>query len=186
MYFYRTKYILCLCILLLTACASTGQNSTAIPSLVPVATQIPITPTIEPCAFVEASQNLPEVTTQLDEAIKELQSDASGRAEAFGENCVYASSGQSTFSAMETDFYFTVNVENLNDDNEMGTWIINTMKIVEAQPSDSIPGPQPGIVEFTFKTKDNQKILRVSIDKYKNLPTDINPTDIIKTLFPNP
>lgn len=180
------KYVLVLCIIFFTACAPTGQIPTAIPSLAPVATQLPITPTIEPCAFIQANQNLPDITSQLDQAIKELQSEASGRAEAFGENCVDAGSGQSTFSAMETDFYFTINAQNLNDDNELGSWIVSTMKIVQSVPSDAILGPQAGFVEFTFKTKDDQKILRVSIDKYKKLPADIDPIDMIKTLFPNP
>ena len=180
------KYILVLCVLLLTACASTGQIPTDIPSLAPVATQVPITPSIEPCAFVEATQNLPDVTAQVDQAIKVLQPEASGRAEAYGENCVYASTGQSTFSAMETDFYFTVNVRDLTDDNELGTWIVNAMKIVEALPPASLSGPQAGFVEFTFATPDDQKILRVSVDQYNQLPTDINPSDVIPTLFPNP
>src|SRR5271157_3390269 len=126
------RYILVLGILLLTACASTGQVQTTIPSVAPVATQPPITPTIEPCAFVEATQNLPDLTAQIDQALKEIQPDASGRAEAFGENCVYASSNQSTFTAMETDFYLSVNVKNLNDNKELGTWIVNAMKIIDA------------------------------------------------------
>ena len=180
------RYILVLCIVLLTACASTGQVQTAIPSVAPVATQLPITPTTEPCAFVEATQNLPDVTSQVDQAIKQLQPDANGRAEAYGENCVYASSGQSTFSAMETDFYITVNVQNLNDSNELGTWIVNTMKIIDAVPPDSIAGPQAGFVEFTFKTTDDQKNLRVPISQFNELPADINPSDVIPTLFLNP
>ncbi len=182
------RYILALCILLLTACASTGQVQTAIPSSPPVATAtpLPITPTIEPCAFVEATQNLPDLSAQVDNAIKELQPAASGRAEAYGENCVYASSGQSTFSAMETDFYLTINVKSLNDDNELGMWIVNAMKIVGALPPDSIAGPQAGFVEFTFKTADDQKNLRVPISQYNELPADINPSDVIPTLFPNP
>jgi len=180
------RYILALCILMLTACASTGQIQTAVPSVAPVATQPPITPTVEPCAFVEATQNLPDLSAQVDDAIKQLQPDASGRAEAFGENCVYASSGQSTFSAMETDFYLTINVKSLNDDNELGTWVVKAMKIVDALPPDSIVGPQAGFVEFTFETVDDQKDLRAPISQYNELPADINPSDVIPTLFPNP
>jgi hypothetical protein len=185
-HFHAMKYILVICIFLLASCASEKQVPTVVPSLAPVATPIPITPTIENCAFVEANQNLPGLTEQVDKAIKGLQPDASGRAQAFGENCVYASSGQSTFGAMETDFYVTANVKKLNDDKELGTWIVNAMKIVDALPSGSISGPQAGFVEFTFKTKDDQKILRVPITKYKNLPADIKPADVVKTLFSNP
>jgi hypothetical protein len=182
------RCILALCILLLTACASTGQVQTAVPSVAPVATStpLPITPSIEPCAYVEATHNLPDATSQVDQAIKQLQPNASGRAEAFGENCVYASSSQSTFSAMETDFYLTINVKSLNDDDELGMWIVTAMKIVGALPPDSVAGPQAGFVEFTFKTADDQKNLRVPISQYNELPADINPSDVIPTLFPNP
>jgi len=138
------------------------------------------------CAYVEAYQSLSGLTAQVDQAIKQIQPDASGRAEAYGENCVYASSGQATFSAMETDFYFTIPVKDLKDDNELGTWIINTMKIVEALPASSSAGPQAGFVEFTFKTKDDQKNLRVQIGNYESLPANINANEIIPTLFPSP
>ena len=52
--------------------------------------------------------------------------------------------GNPLLRAMETDFYITVNVKNLNDDKELGTWIINVMKIIDALPSGSISGPQAG------------------------------------------
>ncbi|MGA7193736.1 MAG: hypothetical protein WBW94_08905, partial [Anaerolineales bacterium] len=141
-------------------------------------TAVPIsTSTIEPCAFVEATQNLPDLSTQIDAAIKQLQPDASGRAEALGENCVYASSGQSTFSAMETDFYFTIDVQDLKDDNELGTWIVNVMKIINALPPDSISGHQAGFVEFTFQTPDDQKICAYqSASTINSLPMSIRQT----------
>ncbi len=180
------KHILVLGILLLTACAPTGQVQTALPTELPIVTEIPSTSTIEPCAYVEATQNLPDLSAQLDNAIKQLQPDASGGAEAYGENCVYVSSGQSTFSAMETDFHITINVKNLEDDNELGSWILSSMKIIHALPSDSLAGPQAGYVEFTFKAPDAQKNLRVPISRYNALPTGINPSDVIPTLFPNP
>ncbi|MFZ1042211.1 MAG: hypothetical protein WCA79_17640 [Anaerolineales bacterium] len=180
------KYIIVLCILLAAACTPIEQVPATVPTLAPVATPIPITPTLGNCAFVEATQNLPDLTSQVDKAMKELQSGASGRAEAFGENCVYANRGQSVFTAKETDFYFTVNANNLNNNEELGTWIINVMKIIDALPSGSISGPQAGFVEFTFETKDDQKILHIPINKYRNLPVDIKPADVVKTLFSNP
>ena len=180
------KYAPLFCILLLAACANTEPISTPAPSMPPSATPPAVTPTVEQCAYVWAYQGLPDLSAQIDQAIKQIQSDASGRAEAYGENCVYTSSGQATFSAMETDFYFAINVKDLKDDNELGTWIINMMKIVEALPSSAMAGPQAGFVEFTFKVKDDQKSLRVQISIYKSLPENINATDIIPTLFPSP
>jgi hypothetical protein len=182
------RRILLLLLIFLTACGSQAQAILASPSPdLTTLTAVPIsTSTIEPCAFVEATQNLPDLSAQIDTAIKQLQPRASGRAEASGENCVYASSGQSTFSAMETDFYFTINVQDLKDDNELGTWIVNVIKIINALPPDSISGPQAGFVEFTFQTTDDQKTLRVPISQYNQLPAGINPSDLIPTLFPTP
>ena len=186
MFFLRLRYIIVLCVFLLTSCASTETISTVTPFVESAATLLPITPTPEQCAFVEAHQSLTDLSAQVDQAIKNLQPEASGRAEAYGENCVFASSSQSTFTAMETDFYFSINVKSLKDDKELGTWIINAMKIVEALPPASLAGPQAGFVELTFNTTDNQKILRVPISQYNQLPTDIDPSDVIPTLFPNP
>ncbi|HEY9151962.1 MAG TPA: hypothetical protein VIN60_03685 [Anaerolineales bacterium] len=183
------KRILLLLFIFLTSCGSQAQTVLASPSpdlTTPTAAPLSITPTIENCAYVQATQNLPDATVQIDKAIKQLQPDANARAEAYGENCVYASNAQSTFSAMETDFYFTINVKNLKDDNELGTWIINTMSIVNALPAASIAGPQAGFVKYTFKTKGDQRILRISITTYKNLPTHISSADVIQSLFPNP
>jgi hypothetical protein len=183
------KRILLLLFIFLTSCGSQAQTILASPSpdlTTPTAAPLSITPTIENCAYVQATQNLPDATVQIDKAIKQLQPDASGRAQAYGENCVYASGRQPTFSAMETDFYFTINVKNLKDDKDLGGWIVDAMKLVEALPPDSMAGPQAGFVEFTFKTKANQRILRVAIATYKNLPVDTAPGDIIPTLFPNP
>jgi hypothetical protein len=87
---------------------------------------------------------------------------------------------------METDFYFNIPVKDLKDNNELGTWIINTMKIIEALPASSIAGPQAGFVEFTFKTKDDQKKLSVQIGNYESLPANIDANEIIPTLFPSP
>jgi hypothetical protein len=87
---------------------------------------------------------------------------------------------------METDFFFTINAKNLNNNKELGTWTVNVMKIIDALPSGFISGPQAGFVEFTFETKDDQKILHVPINKYRDLPADIKPADVVKTLFSNP
>ncbi|MGA7193817.1 MAG: hypothetical protein WBW94_09310, partial [Anaerolineales bacterium] len=65
-------------LIFLTACGSQAQAVPASPSPDPTTlTAVPIsTSTIEPCAFVEATQNLPDLSTQIDAAIKQLQPDA--------------------------------------------------------------------------------------------------------------
>ncbi|HUH98743.1 MAG TPA: hypothetical protein VLZ89_15365 [Anaerolineales bacterium] len=183
-HFPGTTYLLVLG-MLLGGCTSTEPLPTPAPLLSGAATAPPITPTIEPCAFVEATQDLPAVTAQFDQALKQLQPGASGRAEAYGENCVSAA-GPATFSAMETDFYITAQVNDLNDQTELGGWIVNAMNIIESLPPGLLSGPQEGFAEFTFKTESDQKVLRVSIGNYKNLPGTIAPPDIIPALFPTP
>jgi len=162
----------------------------ATPALPEFTTSIPALPAStaagEPCAFVEATQNLPEVSAQIDKAVKKMQPTAAGRAQTYGENCVDTSNSnsQSTFHAMETDFYFKINVKNLNDNNELGMWIIKVMKIIESVPAAALPGSQPGFADFTFKLNSNQRILHVPIDRFKSLPSNINPSDVIPTLIP--
>ncbi len=181
-------------LLLLTACNSpaatlppiASEDVTPVPSSPPV-TESAITSALanEPCAFVPAYQDLPDVSAKVDGAVKALQPEASGRARAYGENCVHAD-GRADFRAMETDFYVTISVTNPKDNNELGTWIIKAMKALASFSPGAIPGPQPGFVEFTFESKDDQKILRVSIRKYEQLPSNLSGADVIKALFPNP
>ncbi len=137
------------------------------------------------CSYVEAYQNLTDVSAKVDRAMKILQPDAGGRAQAYGENCVY-SDGRADFLAKETDFYVTINVTDLTDNNELGAWIVKGMGALAAFTPGVVPGSLPGFVEFTFKSKDDQKILRVYISKYKQLPSNLSGADVIKALFPNP
>ncbi len=117
--------------------------------------------------------------------MKTLQPDAGGRAQAYGENCVY-SDGHADFLAKETDFYVTINITDLTDNNELGAWIVKGMGALAAFTPGVVPGSQPGFVEFTFKAGDDQKILRVSISAYKRLPSGLHGAEVIKALFPNP
>ena len=188
-----SKYILIalavLHVSIATACSSQALTNSASPSMTPVIssfTATPIfTPTIEPCAFVEATQDLPDLSAQIAQAIKQLQPAASGRAQAYGENCIHAD-GHADFLAKETDFYVTINVTNLKDNNELGTWIVNVMDTLAPFPPGVVPGSQPGFVEFMFKTADDHKGLRVFIRQYKQLPSGLSGAEVIKALFPNP
>ena len=172
---------------MIIAASAEVTAATASPEVTVSTTASPVSTGIaEPCAYVEATQNLPDVSAQIDKAVKQLQSSAGGRAQTYGENCLDAGNGQSSFHAMETDFYFKINVKNLDDDNELGMWIIKVMKIVEAVPSNALPGPQTGFVDFTFKGSNNQRILHLPISHYKSLIQDVNPSGVIPTLFPTP
>ncbi len=187
------KQILLLCLLLLTACNTPSQTSTPAPLDTPIASSqtasITDTPTAtanEPCAFVWAYQDLPEISTNFDKAIKELQPGAKGSAKAYGENCVYAD-GRADFSAMETDFWVTIHAKDLKNETELGDWIIKVMKVVDTFPPSVVPGPNRGLVNFDFVLGDESlKVSSVSIDKYHTIPPNTSPAEIFRMFKPAP
>lgn len=126
-------------------------------------------PSFEGCAYVWAYEDLPEVSAQFDAAVKELIPAANGRAQAFGENCVYGD-GHADFGAMETDFYVSLEVQNHNDEAALGDQMAKIMTMVlQRFPRASLPGGQDGFVEFTFRTDATDPlILRVPIRTFRD------------------
>ena len=53
---------------------------------------------------------------------------------------------------METDFYITLQVENLEDRRALGESVEQVMEVLVDFPSDRIPGPQPGYIGITFES----------------------------------
>lgn len=182
--------LLLLSLLFLTACSSAPPTSmppidTETPYAYSFATETPvITPTYEGCFYVWAYHDLPEISEKVDQAIKTLQTEASGRAQAYGEDCVYAD-GRGEFGAMETDFYVTIMVKNLKDESELGDWLIAVMKTLDAFPRGVVPGGQDGFAQITFKTEEDQRIFNVSINEYKNLPPGLSGEEVFRALLPN-
>jgi hypothetical protein len=131
-----------------------------------LATRLPLavspTPTAaEPaqsCAFAWATHSLPDLSKELQAAI-----DAAGltgisvRAEAFGEDCYSSLDNRNVgFSAMETDFRFTVQVDDLTDPAKLGETLASLLKIVEAIPPGDLTGPRPGYVGVTFRSGEDE------------------------------
>ncbi len=176
------RLYLSLCLLLLVGCS---PALTATPSNAP-ATETPngtltATPPALPCAYMWASQNLTDLTLDLQEAIQSIQPEAQAYAFAFGEDCIY-SDGRKTFSAMETDFNVTIPVTDLANENDLGEWIVKTMQVIEALPAEKIVGPKPGRVTMIFTTATDQKFVNFSIDKYQALPSGMDGWEILQTL----
>jgi len=118
-----------------------------------------------PCSFVWAYKEAPELTTFVDNAVKALNPESVGRAEYYGEDCIYAD-GTSTFSAMQTDFYIRLPVEDLNEEEDFGNWVSQVMQIVAQIPREELPGNY-GFVEFRFeKTEAEHITFRVPIQQY--------------------
>ncbi len=151
-------------------------------------TETPIvTFTYEGCFYVWAYQELPEITTQFDQTIKERLPEANGRAQAFGEDCVYAD-GRVEFSAKETDFYVRIPTDDLMDEEELGDRMAAVMTIVlERFPSETLPGGHNGFVELVFEESPSQfLVLRVPIQRYKNDALGKTGAELFRMFHQNP
>ena len=114
------------------------------------------------CAFMWANKPLPELSKQFDQALKSVQPEAEGYAQAYGENCVTGEGEVVSFHVMETDFYITLKVESLDDHQILGEWIEKVIGVLADFPVDETPGPQPGYVGITFETSEDSLRLWVT------------------------
>lgn len=144
----------------------TTPNPVPVSMTVPAATDIPTAAeAVGQCGYMWATHNADELSAMIDEEIRAIDPAASGNVSYYGEDCVYAD-GHSTFSAMETDFYVRIPVDDLTNEEAFGDWISQVMKIVIAFPREQIQGNY-GFVEFWFeKSEGEHVIVRVPIQKY--------------------
>jgi hypothetical protein len=148
-----------------------------------VPTAPPVTPTYEGCAYVWGSQDLPELSRQLNASLQALSADLTGLAYAFGEDCVYGD-GHSTFSAMETDFRVGIKVKTVRDEGALGDWIRKVMTIIQALPPDKLAGARPGRVDFDFKQPDPAEVLvSVPIEKYRAEADSLRGADLLHLFY---
>ncbi|MEW6030599.1 MAG: hypothetical protein AB1554_14115 [Chloroflexota bacterium] len=154
----RALYFLCL---LLAACniPLSPTATTEPPSANP--TDTPSTG-FQPCYYVWAYQDLPEISARVDEAVKSVVSDAEAGARAFGEDCVFED-GTRRFGAMETDFLIGVPVDDLADDEAIGQIIEKILPVFAEFPPGVVPGPNVGRAEFSFTHGSEIRYVRFSI-----------------------
>ena len=120
------------------------------------------------CAFSWAQQSLEELTEVFETSIQELNPEASARATAFGEDCIYPD-GRKVFLTIETDFYIDLPVTDLTSFETFGNWITQTISVAASLPPDLVEGPHTGFVEYRFiKNDGEQLIVRVPIQEYSN------------------
>lgn len=145
---------------------------------------LPITPTYEGCAYVWASQDMPELSRKLNAQLQEISMNISGLAYAYGEDCVYAD-GHSTFSALETDFRVGVKVRAVSDKEALGNWIRKVMDVIVEIPPEELMGPRAGRVDFDFKQPDPAElIVTVPIDQYRREADNLKGAALLR-LFEN-
>lgn len=109
-----------------------------------------------PCGYIWARKALPELSAQFDTALKTVNSQAEGYAQAYGENCISENGDVVRFSTMETDFYVTLHVPNLEDKEALGEMITQVLSITKDFPVQDTPGPQPGYLGITFQTTEDE------------------------------
>ena len=142
-------------------------------------TQVPANP-LE-CGYQWAYKDLPELSSSLQQSIQGLQPEAQANAFAFGEDCVRAD-GSATFTAMETDFNITLQVDDVYNESDLGGWTVKVMRVIESIPLDQIVGPRPGRVTIVFQSGDDEQNVIFYIDQYRKLPPNLSNLQIFAAL----
>jgi hypothetical protein len=141
------------------------RTATARPSLTLTLIADTVTPTITPippCYFNWAYQDLPEVSQQFEAVLRAALGDALVRATAgaYGENCYAYDTNQVVyFAAMETDYYVTLAVANINDDEALGNLVMLIFPALEQFPVGSTPGGNPGIINLIIQSGEQTRYL---------------------------
>lgn len=135
------------------------QTFTVIP------TDTPLPPTQQPCAFVWATKPLPDETAFFQEALHKANLDVvEVTLNAYGENCVDTLNKKViSFAVMQTDFYFNIPVNDINDKTEMGNWTAKLLAVVKKFPPGEVPGPNTGLCGLTFQTLSENSVLQFTV-----------------------
>jgi hypothetical protein len=148
----------------LTGTAVRQQTQVARQSSTAISTPMP--PTVAPCYFNWATQDLPELTAEVQAAM-----DAAGlenvsvSAYAYGENCyAYDTNEVVYFATMETDFDVTAQVDDLEDSEALGDQTADILAVLNEFPPGETPGPMPGQITITYVKDSEQVVLPVSAE----------------------
>lgn len=116
----------------------------------PAPTDTPAPP--ENCAYVWSNRSLPEVAQLVNQALRDAGvPEVDAQASAYGEDCLDPQTNTVVdFRTMQTDFYFSVVVQDLTDTQAMGNIAETVLRALDSLPADQIPGPNPGYVGITF------------------------------------
>jgi len=182
-----------LLLILLNACNFPAVVEPA-PSLTaaPETQVVPLTDTPSPyqtfseCGYVWARESLDELSMDFKQALKVVQPQADGRAEAYGENCINTQGKVMRFLAMETDFYVTLKVRDLEDKSVLGDLVEQALSVVAEFPVDKTPGPQPGYVGITFEAPgDELRLWFTQRDAEAALENGLRGEELFKALQSN-
>jgi len=136
------------------------------------------------CGYQWAYNDLPELTAQFDQAVKDLIPNSNSHATAFGENCLGNDGQVLKFLAKETDFYVLVSVETVDDYETFGTWIAQVMQVVNDVSTDET---NQGFVEFRFEKSPAETIgVRVPIQQYNDSANGITGENLFRMFYIDP
>lgn len=129
----------------------------------PIATVRSATETPIPCAYAWAEQSQPEVTARIQDALNQMGlASVEALVTAYGENCVDTLNNRVlSFTAMETDFYFTAIVPEIENYENLGNLALRLLRITDQYPPGEVTGPNPGY--FTILFQDEQGSLRIRV-----------------------
>lgn len=130
-----------------------------------------------------ANEPLPELSDGLNQALKDYPLQAEGYAQAYGENCVTNDEDVVRFLPMETDFYLTLQVEELEDEQALGELLEQVMEVLMEFPTDATPGPQSGYVSITFEApEDSLRLWALRAEIETALETGLRGKELLKAL----
>lgn len=139
-------------------------------------------PDSQNCGYQWAYQDLPELSSSFQQSLQALQPEAHATAFAFGENCILSDGSVGAFLPMETDFNITLQVSDVNNESDLGGWIVTVMQVITKIPPEQIVGPRPGRVSLTFQSGGNEKNITFYINQYQELPSGLSAAEIFQQL----
>jgi hypothetical protein len=118
----------------------------------PRSSDTPIPPTIVPCAYVWANKDLPDESAFVQEELKKAGlGDVEAALSAYGENCLDTATDTIIgFTAKQTDFFFSIPADDLNNRAELGNWAAKILRVVALFPPGKVPGVNSGYVALVY------------------------------------
>lgn len=143
----------------------------ALPLETPASTTTSSTENID-CVYVWSSRALPEVSTEINQTFRQLGLvEVEVEASAYGKDCLDSATNQVVdFVILQTDVYFQVSIENVNDPQLLGEWVERIAKVmIDKYKPGKIPGTTAGYYGFTFTNGVNMNELWSPREKVDNL-----------------
>jgi hypothetical protein len=108
------------------------------------------------CGFVWAREPLAELSKEFDDGAESSAAAGERLCRSLWRKLPQQQGEVVRFLAMETDFYVTLEVKDLEDKRVLGELIEQVLGVVSEFPVEETPGPQPGYVGITFEAPSDE------------------------------